>query len=437
MSLSAASRVSEAKFFNETFCASKEVKGSQEGLDRSDIEGIDACGASSLARQPIGKDAGTVHTSNGSTGKGAEAEDCSKTDGGDTAGALVEKCELEVSTENLEPESQLSNSDHKGARRSPMSSQQWCDTASATNSEDAAETIVASIGFDRTTTLNQANGAITRVLDNISEGRITLNDGHCVKNSERNVVNDGGEMVVNANLKEVGTTHFEFEQEDLNDSGLGGGGFGNDDDDDDFPLCANEELNDKDDDMSLAGVEGEAETGLDPSLSLSPTFFAPALQKRRKSICASPSGSLDLTKSSESDGVEVTENKAGIVEEIEINSDNSSMVSSLAAPLAGRGRKVQKEIAGSIDDENASIYSWRTQTGPERPLCSLQQLDAIVAEELAKQRNRKRRKSTKGAAKRMSSRGNGAKGDDRGRKRAMKNEKKAKTKRSKRVKQEA
>jgi len=73
------------------------------------------------------------------------------------------------------------------------------------------------------------------------------------------------------------------------------------------------------------------------------------------------------------------------------------MVSSLAVPAANRARKVKKE--GSIDDENASIYSWRTHTGPNRPLCSLQQLDTIVTEELARQKQQTKKKKKKKGAK--------------------------------------
>ena len=248
------------------------------------------------------------------------------------------------------------------------------EVASVTSSKEVAERVVAISAFDRNVNSNQKSGVVAEIGGTMSPSSI----------ASRAVNIDG----VDTNIDEVETHKHGLE---LSDGGSHGSRFGNDDGD--FPLCDDDGFDD--DTVAEAEAEGKLDEGLDPGFSLSPSFLSPAFQKKRKSICASP---LDLTKSSESNDEEgASETKIGVVgdvvDEIEIHSDGSSMVSSLAVPAANRARKVKKE--GSIDDENASIYSWRTHTGPNRPLCSLQQLDTIVTEELARQKQQTKKKKRK------------------------------------------
>ena len=247
------------------------------------------------------------------------------------------------------------------------------EVASATSSKG----VVAISAFDHNTNSNKENGAVEEIGGTSSPSSI----------ASRAVNIDD----VDTNDDEVGICKHALK---FNDDGSHGSRFGNDGGD--FPLCDDEGFDD--DNVAEAGAEGKLDDGLDPGFSLSPSFLSPAFQKKRKSICASP---LDLTKSSQSndeDGASETKigNVGDVVDEIEIDSDGSSMVSSLAAPAANRTRKVKKEKVGSIDDdENASIYSWRTHTGLSRPLCSLQQLDTIVTEELARQKQQTKKKKKK------------------------------------------
>ena len=231
--------------------------------------------------------------------------------------------------------------------------------------------------FDHNANSNKKNGAVEEIGGTSSPSSIAST-----------AVNIDG---VDTNDDEVGICKHALK---FNDDGSHGSRFGNDGGD--FPLCDDEGFDD--DTVAEAESEGKLDGGLDPGFSLPPSFLSPAFQKKRKSICASP---LDLTKSSQSndeDGASETKigNVGDVVDEIEIDSDGSSMVSSLAAPAANRTRKVKKEKVGSIDDdENASIYSWRTHTGLSRPLCSLQQLDTIVTEELARQKQQTKKKKKK------------------------------------------
>ena len=239
--------------------------------------------------------------------------------------------------------------------------------ASATHSEYVEEMVVASIGFDHSATLHQASEGVAGILENASsEGGGAITSAVV----ERKVVDAGGDVFAKESTEEEGTTQPKFEEKELHHGGLDDGGFqyhGVDDFDvdggGDFPLCDDGDFDD-DDELNnnnnnnngdiLAETEGKPEAGMDPDLSLSPPLFGPSPQKKRKSICASPTGSLDLTKSSESSDEEVSEvklghhrsrkDKAELVEEIEINSDDSSMVSSLAVPAAGRGRKGENGI---------------------------------------------------------------------------------------------
>ena len=251
------------------------------------------------------------------------------------------------------------------------------EVASATSSKEGAERVVTISAFDHNANSNKKNGTVEEIGGTSSPSSI----------ASRAVNIDG----VDTNDDEVGIRKHALK---FNDDGSHGSRFGNNDGD--FPLCDDEGFDD--DTVAEAESEGKLDGGLDPGFLRSPSFLSPAFQKKRKSICASP---LDLTKSSQSndeDGASETKigNAGDVVGEIEIYSDGISMVSSLAAPAANRTRKVKKEKVGSIDDdENASIYSWRTHTGLSRPLCSLQQLDTIVTEELARQKQQTKKKKLK------------------------------------------
>ena len=381
------STAENSESFPQSVGSRMKMKESQGDIIRRNVEITESTSFGRLAYQMGSTGTVAVASSKGSDcslgneydqmGNGAKAKGDAKPGCDDaTDSLLIHNDELEVLPKLFEPEGKSTNL----ASESALS-----NLASPTKSEHVEELMIPSIGFVRSATLHQESDGTAGTLDTASSrGRDAINVEVGVGMCEAKAVGTGSNMLANANMEKVGTTQHKFEQKELNHGGFGDSGFqyhGDDDFGEDFPLCDDDddddgdELNKNDGDI-FAETVGELEAGLDPSLSFSPPLLSPSTQKKRKSICASPSGSLDLTKSSESSDEKVSEVKVGhhqskkdkteVVDEIEINSDDSSMVSSLAR-------------AESIDDgdENASIYSWRTHTGPDRPLCSLQKLDSL------------------------------------------------------------
>mmetsp|Transcript_11399 Transcript_11399/g.24050 ORF Transcript_11399/g.24050 Transcript_11399/m.24050 type:complete len:266 (+) Transcript_11399:3-800(+) len=235
------------------------------------------------------------------------------------------------------------------------------------------------------------------------------------------------------------------------------------------------EVNDDNGGFPLADDEEEDEEQMDRTLS--PTLLSPQ-QENRKSVCASPTDSLNLMDADDEKDIDEKENDdeasvsskekildggnqdnvegedhddndvgsfplgdfedddqtdipsspsslnhksdkenevaavklesrnvqketGGFIEEIEIDSSDDDALSSIHMGELPIKRGHQLDPSSSrIHDDDASLGSWRTLCGPDRPRCSLQHIDVLLQEQ-QKRRKMRRNTSTGGTKKKQ------------------------------------
>ena len=100
----------------------------------------------------------------------------------------------------------------------------------------------------------------------------------------------------------------------------------------------------------------------------------------------------------------VEKDTGGFIEEIEIdNSDDDALSSIHMGELPIKREHQINPSSSHVHDDDASLGSWRTLCGPDRPRCSLQHIDVLLQEQ-DKRRKMRRNTSTGGTKKKKTKR---------------------------------